>query len=188
MSKMKRSPGVKAGGGAVQMSGLADSGERTATVTGALRQPNSPDAGRFDLIPGECVASLPTDVDTDGSFSAAIQDAYMGLSLGDLEHVRGLAAFIIFAKWGGSLRRLAVHYARGAIKYADRNWEKGLETGRIVDSLLRHADKALRGEMDEDHEAAVVWNAFALDFTLARLRDGTFPKELSTYPAFKEDE
>jgi hypothetical protein len=165
----------------VPVSGLADSGARTATVTGALRQPNGVEAGRYDLIPGECVGALPSRIDDDLTFGDAVADAYLSLACGDLDGVHMLAAFIIQRRMGG-LHRLAVHYARGALKYADRNWEKGLETGRIVDSLFRHAQKALRGDTDEDHDAAAVWNCFALTFTCTRINDGTFPPELATYP------
>ena len=60
------------------------------------------------------------------------------------------------------IRRLAVHYERGAKKYAPRNWEKGLPWSRCIRSLLRHAFQWLAGDRSEDHLAAVCWNAFAL--------------------------
>jgi len=60
------------------------------------------------------------------------------------------------------IRRLAVHYERGAGKYPDRNWEKGMPWSRCTRSLLRHAFQWLAGDNSEDHLAAVVWNAFAL--------------------------
>ena len=77
--------------------------------------------------------------------------------------------------------RVAVHYARGAAKYAERNWEKGLETGRTVSSCLRHLGKAKAGHTDEDHWAATAWNAIALIHHIPRLRSGELPKELDTY-------
>lgn len=60
------------------------------------------------------------------------------------------------------LKRLAIWYENGAKKYADRNWEKGLPISRCFDSMQRHANKYLEGDDEEDHLAAVVWNAFAI--------------------------
>jgi hypothetical protein len=53
-------------------------------------------------------------------------------------------------------------YARGAKKYGDRNWQKGIPDERVYASLLRHAYAAIQGDITEDHLAAVVFNAFAL--------------------------
>jgi hypothetical protein len=61
-----------------------------------------------------------------------------------------------------ALRRVAQLYERGAAKYGDRNWEKGISFSRCFSSMLRHAFQALAGETDEDHLAAVVFNAFCL--------------------------
>ena len=62
------------------------------------------------------------------------------------------------------ITRLAKHYENGAVKYGDRNWEKGQPSSRYMDSLLRHAFRYLDGERNEDHLAAVVWNAFGIMF------------------------
>ena len=60
------------------------------------------------------------------------------------------------------LRRLAKWYELGARKYADRNWEGGIPTSRCFDSMARHMNAYLMGCTDEDHLAAIVWNAFAI--------------------------
>lgn len=60
------------------------------------------------------------------------------------------------------LRRLAELYARGAEKYDDHNWAKGMPTSRILASLLRHIEGYRSGDQAEDHLAAVAWNAFAI--------------------------
>ncbi len=71
-----------------------------------------------------------------------------------------------------ALKRDAALYERGAKKYNDRNWEKGIPASRCLDSMLRHAQQALdnfakvqRGEAvtdPEDHLAAVRFNAACL--------------------------
>lgn len=57
------------------------------------------------------------------------------------------------------LRRVAMRFTEGAQHYGSRNWEAGMPTSRICDSLFRHLEAARRGETDEDHLAAVCWNA-----------------------------
>lgn len=62
----------------------------------------------------------------------------------------------------GPLTRVAELYARGAKKYGDRNWQKGIPDDRVYASLLRHVYAAMEGDVTEDHLAAVVFNVFAL--------------------------
>lgn len=58
-------------------------------------------------------------------------------------------------------------YGRGALKYADRNWEKGIEYSGLYSALMRHAWKWWAGEQydpedGQHHLASVAWMAFAL--------------------------
>jgi len=77
-----------------------------------------------------------------------------------------------------ALKRLAQHYENGAVKYGDRNWEKGQELGRYMDSMIRHAYAYLNGSNVEDHLAAVAWNALSCIETEHRIKLGVLPKEL----------
>ena len=63
-----------------------------------------------------------------------------------------------------ALMRLARHYEAGAIKYEDRNWEKGMPISVYVDAAMRHLVKYIAGWNDEDHLAAVLWNISAIMF------------------------
>jgi hypothetical protein len=76
------------------------------------------------------------------------------------------------------LRRLAKHYENGAIKYGDRNWEKGQPLSRYLDSAFRHLICVLEGQTDEDHVSAVSWNMFAYLTTLDKINKGQLPAEL----------
>lgn len=58
--------------------------------------------------------------------------------------------------------RLAKHYEAGAVKYDDRNWEKGQPISRCLDSCLRHIEKYKDGWNDEDHLSAAIWNIAAI--------------------------
>lgn len=63
------------------------------------------------------------------------------------------------------LSRLAKHYEKGALKYAERNWEKGIPAHSFADSALRHLVKYLDGQRDEDHLIAAIWNLCGLAWT-----------------------
>jgi hypothetical protein len=65
------------------------------------------------------------------------------------------------------LRKLAEVYTIGAKKYADRNWEKGIEYSRLYGAMLRHLTAWWGGEQNDPedgqhHLASVVFGAFAL--------------------------
>lgn len=81
------------------------------------------------------------------------------------------------------LERDARHLELGALKYGDRNWEKGQPLCRYIDSALRHIFKYLAGERDEDHLAAARWNLGALMHTEDMIARGILPKELYDLPA-----
>lgn len=65
------------------------------------------------------------------------------------------------------LWQLAEVYGRGAEKYADRNWERGVGYMKLFGAMQRHANQFLAGEdidpLDKQHHlASVAWMAFAL--------------------------
>jgi hypothetical protein len=53
---------------------------------------------------------------------------------------------------------LSKHYEAGCKKYGDRNWEKGIPLHCYIDSACRHLMKHYRGDKDENHYLAFVWN------------------------------
>lgn len=62
------------------------------------------------------------------------------------------------------LERVARHLMNGAKKYSKDNWKKGQPTERYKRSLARHFVSVMKGETNEDHLSAVVFNALALMF------------------------
>ena len=72
----------------------------------------------------------------------------------------GKGRFDLITPFG--LDRLAKWYELGSIKYADRNWEKGMPFSRYIDSAERHINNFKKGLVDEDHLAAAVWNLLAV--------------------------
>lgn len=61
-----------------------------------------------------------------------------------------------------ALERVANLYSRGAEKYDDNNWMKGIPVSRCLSSLERHLHQFKQGDTEEDHPAAVVWNMLAI--------------------------
>lgn len=87
-----------------------------------------------------------------------------------------------------ALYRLARHFENGAVKYGDRNWEKGIPLHMYLDSAFRHLVKYMAGFRDEDHLTAAVWNLMCLIETEKRVESGTLPKELNDiYKAYPHD-
>ena len=87
-----------------------------------------------------------------------------------------------------ALKRLAELYARGAEKYGEHNWQKGMPFSRVFASLLRHAYQYAEGDRSEDHLAAVAWNAFALMTYEVHVTAGTLPGELDDMTPKGNDE
>ncbi len=77
-----------------------------------------------------------------------------------------------------ALRRLAQLYERGAVKYGDRNWEKGQPLSRYLDSAIRHLFTYLEGDRAEDHITAAAWNCMAFVHTEERIKNGQLPGAL----------
>lgn len=62
-----------------------------------------------------------------------------------------------------AIDRLAKHCEKGALKYGERNCEKGIPLSSLMDSTFRHLSKYMMGWNDEDHLVAAFWNiAYAL--------------------------
>lgn len=78
-----------------------------------------------------------------------------------------------------ALARLARHLEAGAVKYGDRNWEKGQPLSRYFDSAVRHLYSWLSGAQEEDHLAAALWNVHAMIHTQIMVERGVLPEELN---------
>lgn len=80
-----------------------------------------------------------------------------------------------------ALRRLADLYARGAVKYGENNYQKGIPFSRVYASMFRHLIQFREGDISEDHLAAVAWNAFAIMFYQDEIEKKRLPKDLNDF-------
>ena len=101
--------------------------------------------------------------------TGSVRDTNIGKGRFDLLPMRALA-------------RLARHFEGGALKYGDRNWEKGQPISRYCDSAMRHLCKYIQGQRDEDHLIAAAWNIMCAADTEGRIADGLLPEELNDVP------
>lgn len=60
------------------------------------------------------------------------------------------------------LRRLALNMTKGAEKYGEHNWNKGMPSSRMLSAAMRHLELARAGDKSEDHWAALVFNIFGI--------------------------
>ena len=81
-----------------------------------------------------------------------------------------------------TIRALAIHFEKGAVKYEERNWEKGIPVKRFTDSAIRHLLQFLDGCDDENHLIAALWNVTCLYETVLRTQNGRLPPELYDLP------
>lgn len=81
-----------------------------------------------------------------------------------------------------AIRALAIHFEKGAIKYGDRNWEKGIPVARFLDSAMRHAYQFLEGRDDENHLVSALWNIACAYETIIRIQRGELPEALYDLP------
>lgn len=73
---------------------------------------------------------------------------------------------------GPMFERWAIHMTAGAHKYDKRNWMQAAteeEYQRFRESFVRHAIQYLRGDTDEDHAAAVMFNLNGMEYVKGRL-------------------
>lgn len=74
------------------------------------------------------------------------------------------------------------HCEEGALKYGERNIDKGAPLHSLLDSGSRHLAKYIAGEDDEDHLRAACWNL------LWALEQRTTHPELCDVPAIMKTE
>ena len=148
------------------MANLKDSGARREFESGAVRDIQE-GKGRCDLLPLDAVALLLNeDTTTEGdSVLLAINDYVRFGNPQDL--LRAVRYFCEAFNMDLSTAVLEVskHYEDGAKKYEERNWERGINLHCYIDSGVRHYLKCLRGDSDEPHNRAFIWNMLSAVWT-----------------------
>lgn len=124
--------------------------------------------GRCDLMPLCVIAAIVPNkgVTTVDRILASIGEYQKYGQVGFLYNaVRFVIEDVFIGAWDAMLQ-LAVHFEDGCVKYGERNWEKGIETKSYVDSAVRHYLKWRRGDRDEAHDRACLWNLVCAIWTI----------------------
>lgn len=140
------------------ISHILDSGERRQFETGACRDIQE-GKGRCDLMPLEVVANYicddPETVDwvlwSIREFQKQGSVSYLYSAINHFDQIHWNNQYTMFLE-------VAKHFEEGAKKYGESNWQKGLPVNCYIDSAVRHYLKWLRGDKDEPHDRAFVWN------------------------------
>lgn len=159
---------------------IADSGERREFASGAVRDIQE-GKGRFDLVPLEVIASLR---DNDAVLSDIATFRHNN-TIGSLYAALSNFAHIRYEGYETMFLEVAKHFEEGAKKYGENNWQKGLPVNCYIDSAVRHYLKWLRGDQDEPHDRAFVWNLMCCIWELEfspRAEEAKKPREV-TYVA-----
>lgn len=137
---------------------IKDSGDRTQFSTGAVRDMHE-GKGRCDLMPLDVVAKQ-----LESSVLIHIHRFQTTGDVFELSHVLKLCN--IFPDHHTMFLEVAKHFEDGAKKYGPDNWRRGIPVYCYIDSAVRHFLKFLRGDTDERHDRAFVWNILCCIWTV----------------------
>lgn len=143
---------------------IKDSGNRREFETGAVRDIQE-GKGRCDLMPLDVVAGFFT---CEGKPCKVLQNLYEFTSTGETIWLgRTLDEFNeeVYKNNRAMILEVSKHFEAGAQKYGENNWQKGIPTHCYIDSAVRHYLKWLRGDKDEPHDRAFVWNLLCCIWT-----------------------
>ena len=149
---------------------ILDSGKRREFETGAVRDIVD-GKGRCDLLPLDVVSSL-----LGGDVQPIMYSIYLFLDSkdNDVDHLyNAIHSFINI--WIDNpytaVLEVSKHYEEGCRKYGERNWEKGIPIHCYIDSGVRHLLKWFRGDLDEPHDRAFIWNMLGAIWTIKHVPD-----------------
>lgn len=143
---------------------ILDSGTRREFDSGAVRDVVE-GKGRCDLLPLDVVSRIlrPEEVKDEVLYHI---DKYVRTGKTDFLYL-AVVTFVKreYADIYTAILEVAKHYEDGANKYAERNWEKGIPLHCYIDSGVRHYLKHSRGDKDEPHDRAFIWNMLGAIWT-----------------------
>lgn len=161
---------------------ILDSGNRRQFSSGAVRD-IAEGKGRMDLLPLDIISNIELYYSTHYAqderkypfypFPSILSEISNFMQTGDESCIYKACCWFIRDRYGKensafytAILELAIHYEQGANKYQERNWEKGIDCHCYIDSGLRHLFKYSRGDQDEHHDRAFLWNMAGLLWTV----------------------
>lgn len=161
----------------VEPCSIKDSGARREFATGAVRDIQE-GKGRCDLLPLDVVACFLGSPGLDNNilynirkFTTSNDICYLYNALDEMSlqwndgKTKESYERIVKQRRCGMILEVSKHFEEGAKKYGEYNWQKGIPTHCYIDSAVRHYLKYLRGDKDEPHDRAFVWNILCCIWT-----------------------
>lgn len=131
---------------------ILDSGNRKEFETGSVRDCRE-GVGRMDLVPLGVVGAIMGDAILI-NLEHYIQTGKKECLVDALKEFVG----INYPNFYTAILEVSKHYEEGCKKYGERNWQKGIPLHCYIDSASRHYMKFMRGDKDEAHDRAFMWN------------------------------
>lgn len=141
---------------------ITDSGERRQFESGAVRD-IAEGKGRCDLLPLDVLSNYFND--------DILYEISMYIYTGNILKIHKAINLFSNEIYGNPITpilEVAKHFEEGANKYAERNWEQGIPLHCYIDSAVRHYLKYRRGDFDEPHDRAFLWNLLCALWTQER--------------------
>jgi len=138
---------------------IKDSGARRKFSTGAVRDV-AEGKGRCDLLPLGIIGHYMED--------CILKYIEIYIRTGNVDVLWKVFEYFCNKAYRNILTGLlevSKQYEEGAKKYDERNWEKGIPLHCYIDSAVRHYLKWLRGDKDEPHDRAFIWNILGAIWT-----------------------
>ena len=144
---------------------IKDTGNRREFETGAVRDMAS-GKGRCDLLPLDVVSVIMAELNEEKDLIIDKIDLFQkyGNESHLIEAIERFGAHY-FNGFSDMMLEVSIHFEEGADKYGESNWRRGLPVNCYIDSALRHYFKFLRGDKDERHDRAFVWNLMCCIWT-----------------------
>lgn len=146
---------------------ILDSGNRRKFESGAVRDVCE-GKGRCDLLPLDIIGKWMNDpfIKNIAEFMETGNTQFLWENIGVFSFRDAVLYNLIpTARVANNLLEVAKQFEDGAKKYGDRNWQKGIPVHCYIDSAVRHYLKWLRGDKDEPHDRAFLWNQLCCIWT-----------------------
>ena len=122
--------------------------------------------GRCDLMPLDVVGAIYEEFSDDDGIGVSLIEIADFQRTGEVIHLKAaLERFTRYDSWSDMFLEVSKHFEEGAKKYSEGNWKLGINTKHYIDSGVRHYLKWLRGDTDEPHDRAFVWNILCCIWT-----------------------
>ena len=140
---------------------IQDSGKRQEFTTGAVRDIQE-GKGRCDLLPLDVVAKFLGD-------ETVLIYLHHFFESGDVASLYSALGYFGVASPYSMILDVAIQFEEGAKKYGENNWKKGIPINCYINSAIRHYLKYKRGDTDERHDRAFIWNILCAIWTCDNL-------------------